>query len=425
MSATQMHRRAFLGRSLVLGCSLAASPLVTPVSFAAAPWPNRLVVIILRGAMDGLDVVQPYGDPAYAGLRTALPGGEAAGAQDLDGFFALHPALSDLMPLWRAGELSFVHAVSTPYRDKRSHFDGQDLLEAGTPNLSGQGVRDGWLNRMLQQVPGIEAETAFALGHDDLLVTKGTAPVANWTPEVGLSLSPQAERLARLTMADDPLFRDALEEALMLSATEAGAAPAMATTPQMDTGAMMAPQADMGGMAGGSAAPTGNRAQRPHNRIASFAAEKLKKDARIAAFSLGGWDTHLHQQDALPRALLRLSDTILTLRAEMGVAWQKTVVVAMTEFGRTARANGSGGTDHGTGGAMVLAGGALRGAQVVSDWPGLGPQDLYQGRDLMPTRDVRAHAGWLMRGLYGFDRALIESVIFPGLDLGGDPGLLA
>ncbi|MCM2561605.1 DUF1501 domain-containing protein [Lutimaribacter sp. EGI FJ00015] len=411
MRHAAMNRRSFMGRSLALGCSLAASPLVTPVSFAAAPWPNRLVVIILRGAMDGLDVVQPVGDPAFAALRGSLPGGTAAGAHDLNGFFALHPGLGELMPLWRAGELSFVHAVSTPYRDKRSHFDGQDMLEAGTPDLTGRGMRDGWLNRMLQQVPGIEAETAYALGHDEMLLTKGGAPVANWTPDVGLSISPQAELLARRMMADDPLFHDALTEALMLSGADELA----------EEQGMIAP--DMGGMAEMDA-PEGKRARQPHNAIARFAAEKLRKDARIAAFSLGGFDTHLRQDVTLPRALRRLSDTILTLRAEMGVAWQKTAVVAMTEFGRTARANGSRGTDHGTGGAMLLAGGALRGGQVLGDWPGLGRADLYQGRDLMPTRDVRAHAGWIMRGLYGFDRALIENVIFPGLEMGDDPGLI-
>ena len=154
-----LSRRAFLARSAVLGCSAAASPLWTRVSFAAAPWDTRLVVIILRGGMDGLDVVRPYGAPEYAALRGSLA---AEGGADLDGFFGLHPALSPLMPLWARGELGFVHAVSTPYRDKRSHFDGQDLLEAGTGDLAG--ARDGWLNRMLQLVPGVEAQTAFALG---------------------------------------------------------------------------------------------------------------------------------------------------------------------------------------------------------------------------------------------------------------------
>ena len=134
----------------LIGCSAAASPLLTPISFAAAPFEQRFVVIILRGAMDGVDVVQPYGDRALAGLRPKLGFGEAAGALDLDGMFALHPGLAGLMPLWAAGELGFAHAVSTPYRDKRSHFDGQDLLEAGTAELGAATGRDGWLNRMLQ-----------------------------------------------------------------------------------------------------------------------------------------------------------------------------------------------------------------------------------------------------------------------------------
>jgi len=419
MTKPDLNRRAFMGRGLALGCSLAASPLLTPVSFAAMPGQNRLGVIILRGAMDGLDVVQPYGDPAYAALRASLPGGEAAGAHDLDGFFALHPGLGDLMPLWRAGELSFVHAVSTPYRDKRSHFDGQDMLEAGTPNLTGQGVRDGWLNRMLQQVPGLEADTAFALGHDELLLTRGRAPVASWTPEASLALSPQAETLARRMMADDPLFRDALEEALMLSVPDEDAA----MMAEEDEGAMMA-----GGMSGGTTpmatAPDEQRARQPHNRIAQFAAEKLKTDARIAAFSLGGWDTHARQRNALNTSAARLSDTILTLKAGLGPAWDKTGVLCLTEFGRTARENGSAGTDHGTGGVVLYAGGALRGGQVMGEWPGLAEADLYAGRDLMPLRDLRAYPAWVMAAMAGLDRSALEGVIFPGLDMGRDPGLV-
>ena len=136
-----MDRRKFLIGGTALGCSAAASPFVTPVAMAAAPWDARLVVIILRGAMDGVDVIQPYGDPALAGLRPTLLNEDAA---DLDGFYRLHPAFEPLRPLWNAGEFGAVHAVSTPYRDKRSHFDGQDILEAGLPDLSGGGLRDGW-----------------------------------------------------------------------------------------------------------------------------------------------------------------------------------------------------------------------------------------------------------------------------------------
>lgn len=378
-----LSRRAFLARSTIAGCSLAASPLVTPVSFAAAPWETRLVVIILRGGMDGLAVVQPHGAPEYAGLRPDRQAGP-----DLDGFFALHPALAPLMGLWARGDLGFVHAVSTPYRDKRSHFDGQDLLEAGTVTL--EGVRDGWLNRMLGQMTGVQARTAFAVGRGEMKVLAGPAPVADWTPDAKLTISPQAMRLAELVMQDDPAFHAALSEAAMLSQTR------------------------------------GTRTKgKPHQKIAAFVAEQLRGDTRVASFSINGWDTHRAQQRALNSALGRLSDAILTLRDGVGAAiWERTAIVAMTEFGRTARLNGTGGTDHGTGGAMVLAGGAIRGGRVLGDWPGLDEADLYGRRDLMPTGDVRAPAAWLMRGLAGLERSALERVVFPGLDMGRDPGLL-
>jgi uncharacterized protein (DUF1501 family) len=386
---SSLDRRDFLLRSAIVGCSLAASPLLTPISLAAAPWDTRLVVIILRGGMDALDVVQPYGAPEYAALRAGLNAGPAQGAEDLDGFFALHPRLAPLMPLWRRGELGFVHAVSTPYRDKRSHFDGQDLLEAGTDSLSG--ARDGWLNRMLTLLPGVEARTAFAIGQGEMKLLAGAAPVADWAPDADLAISPQAMRLAELVMQDDPAFHAALSEAMMLSEEGSG---------------------------------TGARG-RPHVKIAEFAAAQLRGDTRVVSFSINGWDTHNRQERALGPALDRLSETILTLHSGLGApVWQKTAVVAMTEFGRTVRVNGTAGTDHGTGGAMLLAGGAIRGGRVFGDWPGLTEADLYDRRDLMPTGDVRAPTAWIMRGLTGLDPAGLQSVVFPGLDMGRDPGLL-
>lgn len=387
---SSLSRRDFLLRSGVIGCSLAASPLLTPVSFAQTPWENRLVIIILRGGMDGLDVVQPYGDPALRTLRNTLSAGPENGALDLDGYFALHPGLAPLMPMWQAGQLSFVHAVSTPYRDKRSHFDGQDLLEAGTTEL--EGARDGWLNRMLQSVPGVHARTAYAIGRSDMRLLQGAAEVANWAPGSELNLSPQAVRLMELITESDPALHAALSEAQLLS------------------------DADLG---------KSERGTPGHVQIAEFAAKQLSNDARIAAFSLNGWDTHSHQSRGLPRALDRLSDTLVTLRAKMrGDTWKKTAVVAMTEFGRTARQNGTQGTDHGTGGLMVLAGGAIRGGRVFGEWPGLGDGALYQDRDVMPTGDVRAHTAWVMQGLTGLDRATIEGSIFPGVEMGDNPGLL-
>ncbi|WP_299845172.1 DUF1501 domain-containing protein [uncultured Roseovarius sp.] len=408
MTTRKQSRRSFLSNGLALGCSLAASPLLTPVTFASAPWENRLVVIILRGGMDGLDVVRPYGAREFAALRT----GSGKDVLDLDGYFALHPSLARLMPLWQAGDLGFVHAVSTPYRDKRSHFDGQDILQAGI-GLSAEGrVRDGWLNRLLQNVPEAEAETAYAIGRADMLLTRGKARISEWSPDAGLTLTPQAELLLEQIMHDDPLFRDAAMEAIMLSGFEAEMAGEAQPT---DSAEMM--DAMKGTMRG---VRKGNRPE----SIAGFAADRLRGDTRIAAFSLSGFDTHTNQTKTLPKALDQLQTAILTLKQGLGPVWDKTAVVAMTEFGRTARLNGSAGTDHGTAGAMLLAGGAIRGGRVVTDWPGLSEADLYMRRDLLPTRDLRAHTGWMLRQLFGLDSHLLETTVFPDLDMGSNPGLI-
>jgi uncharacterized protein (DUF1501 family) len=400
-----LTRRSILTRSAAIGCSLAASPLLTPLSFAAAPWDQRLVVIILRGGMDGLDVVQPWGAPQYASLRGKLGGGPQNGAHDLDGFFSLHQGLAPLVPLWSQGDLGFVHAVATPYRDKRSHFDGQDLLEAGTPSLDG--ARDGWLNRMLQAVPGVEPRMAFAIGNGEMKVLSGPAPVADWSPDASLALSPQAILLARLVMQDDPAFQAAFDEALMLS--EDGQTGVLAGGDGAGDMAMQVPTRTRG---------------KPHVKIAEFAAEQLRGDTRIASFSINGWDTHNRQDRSLLGALAALSETILTLQTGLGEVWQNTAIVAMTEFGRTARINGTGGTDHGTGGAMVLAGGAIRGGRVLGDWPGLDEASLYQRRDLMATTDMRAPAAWIMRAMTGLDTGVLQDTVFPGLEMGDDPGVM-
>lgn len=385
-------RRLFLRGLAAAGCSAAAAPLLTPVTLMAAPWEERLVVIILRGGMDGIDVLRPLGDPGYAALRPTLAADAASG---LDNFWSLHPALDALMPLWQAGQLAFVPAVSTPYRDKRSHFDGQALLEAGTgTDLAPARIRDGWLNRMLGAIPGATAETAYAIGQDGLLVLAGAADAMRWSPEVRLDLSPQSRLLLELMYHDDALFREAGEQAMTIAEALARG----------------------GAMTG--------RAAGPAAQLAGFAADRLREETRIAAFSLAGWDTHRDQAHALPRALGQLAEAIATLRDVLGPVWDRTAVLAMTEFGRTARENGTGGTDHGTGGTLVAAGGAIRGGRVLGRWPGLAEADLYAGRDVMPTADVRAVAGWAMRGLFGLDRGLIERVVFPGLDLGADPGLI-
>jgi uncharacterized protein (DUF1501 family) len=373
-----MDRRFFLKGLGTLGCSAAAHPWLTTLTLAAAPGENRLVVIILRGAMDGLDVVQPLGD---AGLRAARPG-VLAEATDLDGYFALHKGLSGLMALWRAGELAFVHATSTPYRDKRSHFDGQDLLEAGTgTDLAPAEQRDGWLNRLLSVMPGVGSETAWAVGREAMPILAGAAPAQMWAPDQDIAISAPARALLDQVYAEDALFHEA-------SATAFGLA-GMEESEGQDT-----------------------------DLIADFVAERLRGPARIAAFSLTGWDTHKGQERAIAKPLDRLQRAILRLRDGAGPeVWSKTVVLAMTEFGRTVRQNGSGGTDHGTGGAMLVAGGAVRGGKVYGRWPGLAEAELYDRRDLMPTSDVRDWAAQVLAGLFGIDRGVLEGTVFPGLKM--------
>lgn len=380
-----MDRRIFLKGLGVMGCSAAAHPMLTTLTLAATPGENRLVVIILRGAMDGLDVVQPRGD---AGLAVARPGVLAPG-DDLDGFFALHRGLSGLMPLWQAGELAFVHATSTPYRDKRSHFDGQDLLEAGTgTDLAPAAQRDGWLNRLLTVLPGATSETAWAVGREAMPILAGAAPAESWVPDQDMAISGPARALLEQVYAEDPLFHAA-------SATAFGLA-GMEEAEGTDT--------DM---------------------IADFVAERLRGPARIAAFSLTGWDTHKGQERAIQKPLDRLQRAVLRLKAGTGAeVWGKTVVLAMTEFGRTVRQNGSGGTDHGTGGAMLVAGGAVRGGKVHGRWPGLAEAELYDRRDLMPTSDVRDWAAQAMAGLFGLDRSVLEGTVFPGLTMEATPSLV-
>lgn len=406
-------RRRFLINGTALGCSLAASPFITPITLASAPWDERLVVIILRGAMDGLDVVQPFGDANFAAYRPDLPGGEAGGGFDLGGYFSANQHLTPVQSLWQAGELGFAHAVSTPYRDKRSHFDGQDILEAGTGSDVAIGSsRDGWLNRMLTRVPGIDAKTAFAVGREDMILLNGRAPVSSWAPDSRYDLSPQGQRLLDAIYHNDPAFQSAANMAsdmIELLETDSG------LEGEEDDGTMnMAMNSMM----------QGNKATRAA-ALARFAAERMNEDTRIAAFSINGWDTHRSQSNGLKAALGELTSALLTLKTTLGSNWNKTAVVAMTEFGRTARQNGTNGTDHGTGGAMVLAGGAIRGGKVYGDWPGLGESQLYQNRDLMPTNDVRRYPAWLMRGLFRLDRDIVEQTVFPGLDMGVDPRILA
>ena len=373
-------RRAFLATA----CCAAAVPLVTPVSFAAMPGENRLVTIVLRGAMDGLGMVQPYGDTGFAAYRPTIALTPETGLIDLDGHFGLHPDAKALLPLWQAGELSFVHAVSTPYRNSRSHFDGQDVLETGENGVGA--LKDGWLNRVLSVLPRSAAIRAIDVNTTSDLILSGAQPVDVWAPKTDLAVG--ADELAFFTAlyAGDSLFAAALKEA---ETTDSSADEIRGQGP----------------------------GERSVVETARLAGGLLARDYRIASFSIVGWDTHLRQTTAFAKPARDLAEALVMLKQTMGpAAWSKTVVVAMTEFGRTVRENGSGGTDHGTGGLALLAGGALRGGRILGRWPGLSEDALLDGRDLMPTGDVRALAAAMLHRQFDVAPSTLTNAIFPGLD---------
>jgi uncharacterized protein (DUF1501 family) len=383
----RLSRRLFLAGA----CSAAAAPVLTPVSFAATAGDNRFVTIILRGAMDGLDLVQPYGDPAFAALRPTLGKTPDTGLLDLDGFFGLNPAASALMPLWQASQLSFVHAVSTPYRDQRSHFDGQDILETGGIDKS---QKSGWLNRALAVIPRSDARRAIDINTSMELLLTGPNAVDNWSSQSDFTLADDEIAFLERLYAGDPAFARALGET-----RHADAAADLLNDGERRGGGIV----EMARLAGGM----------------------LSGEYRIASFSINGWDTHVGQPRQFRKAAGDLATAIVTLRETMGeAAWNKTVVLAITEFGRTARENGTNGTDHGTGGAAVLAGGAVTGGRVFGAWPGLGGERLLDERDLMPTGDLREVAAAMLYRQFDITPGNLTGKVFPGLSFDTSSALL-
>jgi uncharacterized protein (DUF1501 family) len=397
-------------RSLLLGAaalSLAAG--TSRLALAAADTERRFVFVLLRGGMDGLAAVPPIGDGDYARLRGTLAlarPGDSDGALDLDGFFALHPALAPIHPWYREGVLLPVHAVATPYRE-RSHFDGQDLLENGT--RSPHAATDGWLNRTLALLPGGgERRLGLAVGQQVPLVLRGAVQVASWAPSAIPEAQPAFLDLVRAVYKGDRIFEPALANGIAAS---------------NDANSALGDDAHMTGKPPADGAPR----RAPAITLAN-AAGKMLADAngpRIAVLELGGWDTHAGQGSVKGRfagAAAVLADSLVALRAALGEpAWRETVIAVATEFGRTAAANGTGGTDHGTAGAAFLAGGAVAGGRVVARWPGLAEAKLYQGRDVAPTSDLRAVLKGALRDHLRLPSAKLDSAVFK--DSGDAPAL--
>ncbi|HVP34702.1 MAG TPA: DUF1501 domain-containing protein [Steroidobacteraceae bacterium] len=392
-----IKRREFL----TLGALAAGGALITArVSLARAAAGQgrpRFVLVIMRGALDGLAAVPPYGDRDYGRLRGEFAlraPGEAKGALALNGFFGLHPSLAFLGESYAARELIVFHALASPYRE-RSHFDGQDVLENGTPVA--HALQTGWLNRALGAAPGgARREAGVALGQNVPLVMRGPAEVASWSPSK--LPGPDPDTLARLTdlYAHDPLLSVRLADALMAnSMAEEGGAMAQS-------------------MPGAPSAPPAQYAE-----VVRAAAGFLRQEdgPQVAVFDTTGWDTHANEGGAegqLAGRLAALDRGLATLKEQLGPAWRETAVLLVTEFGRTAAINGTRGTDHGTATMALLVGGAVAGGRVIADWPGLSPHALYQGRDLMPTLDLRCVLKGVLEEHLEIPQRALEATVFPG-----------
>lgn len=385
-----MNRREILK---VLGIA-AATGSAPALAMARTNTSSKLVLVLLRGAVDGLALAAPFGDGNYQKVRgeLALPSpGNDGGLLKLDGLFGLHPSLPNVYESFQNAEASIVHAVASPYRS-RSHFDGQDLLENGAAEVGG--VRNGWLNRALAPFnSAIGSETAIALAPNTPLVLRGPNSVTSWAP----SRLPDADdnTLIRLQdlYSDDEFFSTRLQQALRSQQ-------------------IVEQRSDMN-----TSGRRGNDA-RQFGELMTSAARFLTTPGgpTIAALELGGWDTHANQGSttgALANRFGALDAGIGLLRDELGDAWQNTAVVVVTEFGRTVHVNGTRGTDHGTGAAALVLGGAINGGKVIADWPGLRKSDLYAARDLQPTLDIRSVFKGLLADHMDLSTNFLEKTVFP------------
>jgi uncharacterized protein (DUF1501 family) len=406
--ASRTSRRAFLGLGLRAGVAVALAGALPGVTFAATgSGDRRFVVVILRGALDGLSLVPPHGDPDYANVRGAIAlakPGATDGALPLDATFGLHPALTGVHALYAQRELLPIHAVATGYRE-RSHFDGQNVLENGGEKPSG--TASGWLNRALV-ARGVgragangrgtdSGSQGLAIGQNVPLILRGDAPVGSWAPSALPDVEPELITRLRDLYSNDAVLSARLDEAAKLGA--------------------LAAEDGAGGMESGKAMLRGGNVERL-KAVADAAGRMLAANdgPRIAVMDAGGWDTHANEGGAngqLANRLRGLDAALLALKGGLGDAWSKSVVLVCTEFGRTVAINGTRGTDHGTGAAALLLGGAVNGGRMLADWPGLTERARYEGRDLRPTLDLRAVAKGVLRDHLALTASGLDAV-FPG-----------
>ncbi len=381
-------------RFLAGGISLAFAPFLPRMALAAGGRDRRLVVVVLRGGLDGLTAVAPLGDPDYQALRPgiALSTSDPVPPVPLDGFFGLHPALANVAALYHKREALIVHAVATPYRE-RSHFDGQDVLESG---LAGPGhTESGWLARLIEALPrgaAVGRHGGLAVGATTPVILRGPIPVLAWAPpRLPEATDDLAMRLIDLYAQRDPMLAASLSAAV--------------ETDRLATNTM-----------DNEFKPF---AARRYDLEAAVGAARLMTAAdgpRIASLTVDGWDTHVKEGGATGRLAGKLGilDRVIgELSTHLAPVWADTTIVCVTEFGRTARVNGTGGTDHGTGSITLVAGGAVAGGRVVGDWPGLSATALHQNRDLAPTTALWSVLKGVLGDLYDLDETTLATRIFP------------
>jgi uncharacterized protein (DUF1501 family) len=390
------RRTAMLG----LGSAMSLGHIRFAKAATSGAGTPRLVVINLLGGLDGVAMVAPYGDSNLAMLRGQIMApavGTKGGMFDLGGFFGLHPAMPNLYAMFAAGQASMVHAVGNT-NSGRSHFQGQDFLQSGAPAL----LSSGWLNRAMGLVAGNGAmQSGLTLGNWPMLLTQGPATVAGWSPDPFMALPAQTIAALQSLLAPDALLGPAFQagfqnDAMFSQALAASPIPAGLSNLQ------------------GSAWAAGAFLASPNG-------------PSIAAIEATGYDTHDNQVSRLTTSLADLDGALQILKTQLGTAWANTVVMTMTEFGRTVACNGSaasGGTDHGTGFAVVLAGGAVNGGRVLGTWPGLSASQLYQGRDLAPTTDIRAIGMGVLGQHMGLSASALATV-FPNAGLQAMIGLVS
>ena len=368
---------------------------------ASAQRNKRLVVIFQRGAADGLNMVVPHAEPSYYAMRPSIniPRNQVI---DLNGFFGLHPALSPLKPLWDQGHLAIVHAAGSP-DTTRSHFDAQDYMESGTPGV--KSTMDGWLNRTLQseRAPGDAPFRAVALGTSMPRILSGKAAVVAVSNLNGFGIAGGNPAAAPLNNAFEAMYAQSVDTVLHGTGTETFEAVKMlkSADPQHYT-----------------PAPGANYPKGRFGDALRQTAQLIKANlgVQVAFADIGGWDHHVNEgatEGQLAGVLREFSQSIAAFWTDLGPLGEDTIVVTMSEFGRTARENGDRGTDHGHANVMLVLGGPVRGEHVYGRWPGLDPAQLYEGRDLALTTDFRRVLGEAVARHLGNTQL---NTVYPGFD---------